>query len=95
METGKTQNVSRKDILERLGAMLGPWVSQPEAMDGLTEQTNLISDLGLDSIGILQVVLGAEKQFGISIDERELDAETFSRMGNLVNIIEKKIYEAD
>jgi len=89
------RNLTRPRIIEQMRDILQSYATDTDVISTITEQTNLISDLGLDSIGILQVVLGTEKQFGISIDERELDAETFSRMGNLVNIIEKKIYEAD
>ena len=50
-------------------------------------------NLGLDSIGILQLTLGIEKEFDISIKDYELDSEVFSRMSNFINIIEKKIHE--
>ena len=70
-----------------------PWVSDTNLIDEIDEETNLIADLGLDSIGVLQVILGAEKEFGISIKDYELDSQVFSKMGNLVRIIEKKMYE--
>ena len=93
MNTGKTEKIERSEIIERLSEILEPWVSDTDSIEKIGEHTNLITDLGLDSIGVLQVILGAEKEFGISIDEQELESETFSLMGNLVGIIESKLYE--
>ena len=59
----------------------------------MNEQTNLLSDLGLDSVAILQLILGIEKQFNIILKDYELDSDVFSRMGNLIDIIEGKINE--
>lgn len=93
MNTGKTEPIERSEIIERLSEILEPWVSDTDSIEEIGEHTNLITDLGLDSIGVLQVILGAEKEFGISIDEQELESETFSLMSNLVGIIESKLYE--
>lgn len=86
---------SREQIIDRVYSIITAWVPEAEADGEITEATNLITDLGLDSIGVLQVVLGIEKEFTITIDNSELDSEVFKRMGNLVNLIEGKIYEAD
>ena len=49
--------------------------------------------MGLDSVAILQLILGIEKQFNITVKDNELDSDVFSRMGNLIDIIESKISE--
>ena len=86
-------NLTRPEIFEQIRDILEPWVSDTDLIDEIDEETNLIADLGLDSIGVLQVILGAEKEFGISIKDYELDSQVFSKMENLVRIIEKKMYE--
>jgi acyl carrier protein len=93
MAVGKVGRIKRFEIRERVAELMEPWVSDLTA--DINEETNLIADLGLDSVGILQVILGAEKEFGISISEEELDSESFSRMGNLLTIIEKKVDETN
>ena len=84
---------TRSDIIEQMRAILEPWVSNIDLVGEAGEETNLMTDLGLDSIGILQVTLSVEKEFGISINNSELDSQTFSVMGNLVNIIQNKMHE--
>jgi acyl carrier protein len=93
METDEAKKTGRTEIIGRLREILEPWVSDADLLDDLNEETNMIAELGLDSIGILQVVIGAEKTFGISINDRELDSDTFTIMGNFVALLQKKINE--
>jgi acyl carrier protein len=93
METNEAEKIGRSEVIGQLREILEPWVSDVDLLDDLTERTNMIAELGLDSIGILQVVIGAEKTFGISISDRELDSDTFTMMGNFVGLVQKKIYE--
>ncbi|UCG49121.1 MAG: hypothetical protein JSU94_04930 [Phycisphaerales bacterium] len=95
MEAGKIGRIGRQEIIEQLREILEPWVVDVDLIESMGEQTNLVADLGLDSVGILQVVLGVEKEFGISIQNHELDSELLSKMGKLVGMIEEKLHEAD
>lgn len=93
MNASKISKISRPEIIEQMRDILEPWVSDMESIDRIGEETNLVTDLGLDSIGILQVILGIEKEFGISIENHELDSGLLSRMSNLVSMIQEKLYE--
>ena len=93
MKTGRIGKMGRLEIIKQMRDILEPWITDIDLIDEIGEETDLIRDLGLDSIGILQVILETEKEFGISVDNNELDSETFSMMGNLVGIIQKKIHE--
>lgn len=46
-------------------------------------------------MAILQLVLGIEKEFNVTIKNHELDSEVFSKMANLIDIIEGKLNETD
>jgi len=93
MQTNKNRKTSRTEIAEQIRCLLEPWVLDADLINKADEKTNLIADLGLDSVSILQLILEIERKFGISIKDHELDSRTFSMMGNLVSIIERKIYE--
>ncbi|GAG62449.1 unnamed protein product [marine sediment metagenome] len=93
MNASKISKISRPEIIEQMRDILEPWVSDMGSIDRISEETNLVTDLGLDSIGILQVILGIEKEFGISIENHELDSGLLSRMSNLVSMIQEKLYE--
>ncbi len=93
METSSSVKFNRHQIIEQLRDILEPWVSDIDLIDSIGEETNLIADLGMDSIGILQVILGIEKEFSVSIKNYELDSQLLSMMGNLVNMIQEKLDE--
>ncbi|MHC4153380.1 MAG: acyl carrier protein [Planctomycetota bacterium] len=93
MEINKVEKMEHSQIIEQLCRILEPWVSDSDLLDSINEQTNLIAELGLDSVGILEVVMDAEKEFDISIKNQELDSDTFSKLGNFVSLLQNKIYE--
>lgn len=86
----KPQTFQRKQILEQLRILLDQWVPDVGLLKNFNEDTNLLADVGLDSVGILHLVLATEKQFNITIQNHELDYIVFSRTGNFINIIESK-----
>jgi len=45
----------------------------------------------LDSQAVLSVLVGIEEQFGIEIDDDEVDAELFATLGALVHLVESKL----
>ncbi|MBC8482092.1 MAG: hypothetical protein H8D47_05445 [Planctomycetes bacterium] len=85
-------NAKRKQILEKLRTLLEPWIDSGQT-DHVSERTNLLADIGIDSVGILQLVLGVEDEFGITIKDHELESDVFSQMGNFIDIIESRINE--
>jgi acyl carrier protein len=89
------ENISRKEITERIVNILEPWVSDIEMLEQLDDQTDLIAELGMDSVGILELILQIEKVFGISISNDELDSRLFGRIGNLVSMIDSKLDETN
>ena len=56
--------------------------------DGLTSETKITDDLGLDSLDIVEIGLRIEKAFDIEVSDDDL--ETVTTVGDLVELIEKK-----
>ncbi|MGB8166002.1 MAG: phosphopantetheine-binding protein [Chthoniobacteraceae bacterium] len=54
--------------------------------------TRLIEDLGLDSLGLMEIVMAAEEVFGISIDNQEL--RSISTLDELNHFVGAKLAEA-
>ena len=93
MKTNKSIKFDRPQIVEQMRDILEPWIPDVDLIDSIGEETNLIADLGMDSVGILQVILGIEKEFGVSIKNYEIDSQLLSMLGNLVNMIQEKLDE--
>ena len=49
----------------------------------------LISDLGLDSLGLVELLIEAEECFGISICESDMDPSKLKTVGDFVSLTEK------
>ena len=80
----------RAEILVRIGEILHR-VKLIDNTDQLDEQTGLFGrGIGLDSIEILQLVMGIEEEFELTIDDDELAPEHFRSIGNLITFIERR-----
>lgn len=53
------------------------------------EDANLVTDLGLNSVGILYVVIAIEEFFSIRFDD--VGTSDFATVGNVIDYIEKKV----
>lgn len=58
----------------------------------LTPSSRLLGELPeLDSIAVLTLIMGLEEDFGISVDDDEIDADVFATLGTLTDFIERKL----
>ena len=47
----------------------------------------------LDSMAVVGIITALEDQFGFTVDDDEISAETFSTLGSLVVFVERKLDE--
>ena len=72
--------------MNSLYTIIGNQLSSPRK---LNDNMRLIEDLGMDSLGLMNLVLEIEDEFDISFDDGDLLFENFNRIGDLRDIIEK------
>lgn len=81
--------MDRKELTEKLKVIIKPYAANTEAYDNLTEETDFINDLNINSANLVDIVLDIEETFDVVIDntdmERMLDVKT------AVEIIETKL----
>ena len=92
MQVEPDASANRASIIEGLQSILEPWVPDAAPEDIANEKLHLIRDLGIDSIGILQILSGIEKTFGVVIANDELDMQVLSGLGSLALLIESKLH---
>ena len=58
--------------------------------DQISDNADLFNDCGLDSTSVVDLVVGIEEEFGITIDEDELNVKLFQDLSELAGLIEAK-----
>jgi D-alanine--poly(phosphoribitol) ligase subunit 2 len=71
-------NDDRASIGARVKTLLAERLQVPDAT-AIDDDTTL-TDLGLDSTAILNLVVGLEDEFGIEIPDREISPDNFGRV---------------
>ena len=56
----------------------------------LSESTTLISSGLVDSFSLVDLAMFVEEEFGVKIDDTELNAETFDTLGQLAALVEQR-----
>ncbi len=60
-----------------------------DAADGISEQTELVGDLGIDSLGVMELVADIEDKFDMTIGDDEL--REVATLGDVVGAIEGRL----
>ena len=76
--------MEREDIFEKVKAVVVDQLNVEE--DEVVEDASFIDDLGADSLGIVELVMALEEEFGISIPDE--DAESIKTVGDAVSYIQ-------
>lgn len=59
--------------------------------DGINENSNVVADLGADSLDIAEIMMDLEDAFGIKLEDE--NAEGPKTVGDIVTYIESKVAE--
>lgn len=82
--------LKRSEILEKLQEiMISINGSEIEKIEKANEQSRLFEDLGLNSVGMLYLVIILEESFQIKFDE--VGTATFDTVGKVVDYIEARL----
>ncbi len=81
--------MERKELTTTLQQIIQPYVQNQVAFKSLTEETDLLDDLGINSANLVDIILDVEDAFNIEIDDKS--AEKMLTVGAALDIIEGKI----
>lgn len=73
-------------ILEKIQQILAQQFEV--SADSISMETNIVDDLGGDSLDVVDLIMSVEEEFGISIPDE--DAVELSTVGKIVEYIEKQ-----
>ncbi|WP_367330588.1 acyl carrier protein [Sphingobacterium multivorum] len=83
--------MKREELIGALKPIIAPYTTNEGAFGKLTEETDFMRDLQINSANLVDIVLDIEDQFGIVIENS--DMERMLNIGAAVEIIESKLQE--
>lgn len=82
--------MDKKEILEKLSGIFKLVMGENAAsLENSGEDANLMDDLGLNSVGILYLVIAIEESFGIRFDD--VGTSDLKTVGQVVDYISSKV----
>lgn len=61
-----------------------------EDVDSFADDYDLLAGEMIDSLGIAELISFLEKEYGIEVDDSDLDPENFRTVGKIVAFVESK-----
>jgi acyl carrier protein len=65
--------MNKQEIIEYLKAIVKPYIQDQVAFESLTEETDFINDLKINSANLVDVILDIEEKFDIIIDNQAME----------------------
>ena len=90
---GKPKPGDANSILQAVSQILKERNMADTVKANLTGNTRLIDDVGLDSVGMLDLITAVEKQFNITINLEDLEIESLNRSGTFADLVARKLAE--
>ena len=76
--------MDREEVLSKVRSVVVDQLNVEE--DEVVEDASFIDDLGADSLGIVELVMALEEEFGISIPDE--DAEGIRTVGDAISYVQ-------
>jgi|TARA_B110000902_G_scaffold260720_1_gene334175 acyl carrier protein len=84
-----SKKMTKEELIIKLKAIVKPYIQDEEAFLNLTEETDFINDLKINSANLVDVVLDVEDEFNIEIDNDSM--EKMLSVKAAIEIIEQKL----
>ncbi|PQB08752.1 acyl carrier protein [Polaribacter filamentus] len=81
--------MTKEELIIKLKVIVKPYIQDEEAFKNLTEETDFINDLKINSANLVDVILDVEDEFNIEIDNDSM--EKMLSVKAAMQIIEEKL----
>ncbi len=65
--------MKKEELIVKLKTIVEPYIQDEEAFKNLSEDTNFIADLKINSANLVDVILDVEDEFDIRIEDKEME----------------------
>jgi acyl carrier protein len=81
--------MTEQEIFDKVVAILKPYVKNKDALTTVSNESNILDDLKVNSARLVDVVLAFEDEFEIEIADE--DADAVDTIGDAVRLIKEKL----
>ena len=81
--------MTKEEITNKLTTIVKPYIQNEEAFKNISENTDFINDLEINSANLVDIVLDVEDEFNIEIDNDSM--EKMLSVKAVVKIIQEKL----
>ncbi len=81
--------MTREEVFSKVVDTIAPFVKSEEAFEAVSEDTNILSDLQVNSARLVDVILDFEDEFDIEVADE--DADAVNTVGDAVDLIMTKL----
>lgn len=82
---------TKDELIETLKKIVKPYVQDEQAFENVTEDTDFLKDLKINSANLVDIALDVEEAYDIEIDNESM--ERMLTVGSAIEIITKKLAE--
>ena len=83
--------MKKEEIIAKLKGIVKPYVQDEQAFEDLTEETDFVKDLKINSANLVDVILDVEDQFDVIIDNDSM--EEMLSVKAAIAVVERKLAE--
>ncbi len=81
--------MEKDEMIDKLKAIVKPYIQDESAFQNMSESTDFINDLKINSANLVDVVLDVEDEFDIEIDNESM--EKMLDVSSAIDIIQSKL----
>jgi acyl carrier protein len=83
--------MNRKEAYSKIMEIMKEALKERIDPGGINEHTNLINEIGLNSLEGLEILVRIENEFQIEIDDEDLSIDLMSTISNLMDYVEERL----
>lgn len=83
--------MTKEELISKLKTIVQPYIQDEEAFEKLSEETDFINDLKINSANLVDVILDVEDEFDIRIEND--DMEKMTSVKTAMAIVNEKLAE--
>lgn len=77
--------MTRDEVFDKVVEIITPFAKNQEALEKVSEDTNILQDLQVNSARLVDVILDFEDAFDIEVEDE--DADSVNTVGDAVDLI--------